>query len=247
MSFLRPWITKKFPYNKYAGNLEKTRATDVDEKVRKRNFAKDVIKDGADLTFSGCDIIPVVYGKDKFGTTQLHVIGDIATLTYSIHQDKGAVRTLGRSAPRGFTRGPETIAGTMIFNVFNKQALYELTNFNRDPITGKTVYPHQLPSFDVILYFQNEANRKASLGIFGIQIMDEGQSHSVEDTYIENTIQYVALKVEPLEDFTDKNLDAIYTRDQLSFLSRTDQTKLAKKAAGPGGIPFDYSYISQPQ
>lgn len=240
MSFLRPWITKIFPFDKYSARVPT--AKQVDSEVRKRNFAKGVIKDGADLTFSACDIIPVIYGKDKFGRAQLHVIGDIATLTYSIHQDKGAVRTLGRSAPRGFTRGPETIAGTMIFNIFNKQALYELTNFSRNPATGRTVYPHQLPSFDIILYFQNEANRQASLGIFGIQIMDEGQSHSVEDTYVENTIQYVALRVEPLEDLTDKNLDDIYTSDQISFLSREDEAKLAKKALGPGGIPFDYSY-----
>ena len=243
MSFLRPWITKTFPFGKRYSSQTPT-SKDLDNEVRKRNFARGVIKDGADLTFSGCDIIPVVYARDKMGRTQLHVIGDIATLTYSIHQDKGAVRTLGRSAPRGFTRGPETIAGTMIFNIFNKQALYELTNFNRNSVTGKTIHSHQLPAFDIILYFQNEANRQATLGIFGIQIMDEGQSHSVEDTYVENTIQYVALKVEPLEDLAAKNLDDIYTRDQLSFLSREDQSKLAKKAAGPGGIPFDYSYIS---
>ena len=57
-------------------------------------------------SYSGCDIIPVVYGKDaSTGEPSLFTLGNIQTLTYSIHRDKGAVKTLGRVKPKGFTKG----------------------------------------------------------------------------------------------------------------------------------------------
>lgn len=194
----------------------------------------------SNLTFSGCDIIPViahpVYNSAiKRYETRLFVVGDIATLTYSIHQDKGAVRTLGRSAPRGFVRGPETVAGTMIFNVLERQAMYEISNSSRDSISSRTRTLPSLPSFDIILYFSNEAGHTARLGIFGVQIIDEGQSHSVEDTYVENTAQYLALRVEPL----DYDLPALSS--EARFISTAQER--AKRGLGRSGLPFDYTYF----
>lgn len=197
---------------------------------------------GTNLTFSGCDIIPVVpFTFFDEGTksyiTKLFVIGDIATLTYSIHQDKGAVRTLGRSAPRGFVRGPETIAGTMIFNVLEKQALFKMANERRNPMSGKTQPLNTLPMFDIILYFANEAGHEASLGIFGVQVLDEGQSHSVEDTYVENTAQYVALNIQPLEPLSGRDIIA----GDAQFIA--DGQDAAKRGFAHAGLPFDYTYF----
>lgn len=149
-------------------------------------------------TYSGCDIIPVCIGRDREGIDQVFVIGDISTLSYSIHQDKGAVRTLGRNKVRGYTRGGITVAGTMIFNVFDRRALWRLSKAKSE-VTKRVVMAHKLPAFDVILNFANEYGLESTLAIYGIQIADEGQTHSIEDVYIENTMSYVAMDVDLME------------------------------------------------
>jgi len=187
-------------------------------------------------TYSGCDIIPVCVGRDREGKDQIFVIGDIATLSYSIHQDKGAVRTLGRNRVRGFVRGSTTIAGSMIFNVFNQRALWEISKSKSD-VTKRVVIAHQLPSFDIILNYVNEFGLESTMAIYGIQVADEGQTHSIEDVYTENTMSYVAMDIDLMERKGSKGgipTGAIFTG------SRREQTVTA---LGQGNTPFNYQFL----
>lgn len=188
-------------------------------------------------SYSGCDIIPVVYGLDaETKQPKLFVVGDIQTLTYSIHRDKGAVRTLGRTKAKGFTRGPRTIAGSIIFSVFDRRALWEISK-NRNEITKRVAIADSLPGFDIILYFTNEYGKESTLALYNIQILDEGQSHSVQDVYIENTMGYIAQDIDLME---PKGFEgglpsgAVFIREKHESLHRN---------AGPGGLPYDYSYL----
>lgn len=192
-------------------------------------------------SYSGCDIIPIVYGLDaETHLPKLFVLGNIQTLTYSIHRDKGAVRTLGRSMPKGFTRGPRTIAGSLIFAVFDRRALWELSK-DRNNVTKRVAIADSLPGFDIILYFTNEYGHESTLALYNMQIIDEGQSHSVQDMYIENTMGYIAQDIDLLE---PKGMEgglpsgAIFIREKHEMLRRV---------AGPDGIPFDYSYLKVPE
>jgi hypothetical protein len=54
------------------------------------------------------------------------VIGSLQTLSYSVHTEVSPVRSLGRRYPKGFTSGPATIAGSLIFTVFDKHIVYDL-------------------------------------------------------------------------------------------------------------------------
>jgi len=185
-------------------------------------------------SYSGCDIIPVCIGRNTAGEEKIFTIGDIATLSYSIHQDKGTVRVLGHHLPVGVTRGGITIAGTMIFSVFDRRALWEISN--REGPYKRVVKATMLPPFDVILRYANEYGDSSVLSIYGIQIVDEGQSQSVEDMYIENTMSYIAMDIDLLEpahqqipgfaEFHRK------TREEIS------QLKGSK-------FPFDYSYLQR--
>ena len=188
-------------------------------------------------SYSGCDIIPIIYGLDsETKLPKLFVVGDIATLTYSIHRDKGAVRTLGRSNPKGFTRGPRTIGGTMIFNVFDRRALWEMSKSKNDK-TKRVSVADNLPGFDIILYFTNEFGDESTLVLYNIQIMDEGQSHSVNDMYIENTMSFVCGDIDLLEPKDNTpGAPSIGT-----FVN--EKRESMKKAYGPAGLPFDYSYL----
>jgi len=163
-------------------------------------------KDSGPAIFSGCDIIPVI-------TTENRVIelGNITTLSYSTHRDKHAVRTLGRTYARGYSRGGRTIAGTIVWTIFDNYALsqvaevYDFESGSDDIMT--TIVPDQLPPFDITVTYFNEVPsatltdgvskfRGAVMRLYGVEIVDEGQTHGVNDLYIENVMQFVARDIE---------------------------------------------------
>lgn len=67
-------------------------------------------------TFSGCDIVASFNGK---------VIGELQAITYSVSREKAPVYTMGSAEPRSFSRGKRGIAGTLVFTVFDRDALIE--------------------------------------------------------------------------------------------------------------------------
>lgn len=71
-------------------------------------------------SFGGCDIVAAFNGK---------VIGELQGITYSITREKSPIYTMGSAEPRSFSRGKRGIAGTLVFTVFNRDALLkELTS-----------------------------------------------------------------------------------------------------------------------
>lgn len=67
-------------------------------------------------SFSGIDIHAI------FGNT---VILEIQGISYTVSREKAPIYTMGRADPRAFCRGKRGIAGTVIFTVFDRQALLE--------------------------------------------------------------------------------------------------------------------------
>lgn len=67
-------------------------------------------------SFSGCDIIASFNGK---------MIGELQGITYSISREKAPIYTMGSPEPRSFSRGKRGIAGSLVFTVFNRDALIE--------------------------------------------------------------------------------------------------------------------------
>jgi len=147
-------------------------------------------------SFSGCDIRAIGNANGH-----LKVFAELQTLSYSIHREKMPVRTLGRAYPKGYTRGPRTIAGSLIFTIFDRQALWQLVQMYRaDKGLGaeqiKTPLVDQLPPFDITVTFDNEYGSHSYLRLYGIDIIDEGQSHSIDDMITENVMSYVARDIE---------------------------------------------------
>lgn len=77
-------------------------------------------------TFSGCDIVASFNGK---------VIGELQAITFSISREKAPIYTMGSAEPRSFSRGKRGIAGTLVFTVFDRDALIE--EF-KEKLTGET-------------------------------------------------------------------------------------------------------------
>ena len=65
-------------------------------------------------SFSGCDIVCT------FGNV---VIGELQAISYSVQREKAPVYTMGSAEPRSFSRGKRGIAGTLVFTVFDRDAL----------------------------------------------------------------------------------------------------------------------------
>jgi len=158
---------------------------------------------GAFNSYSGTDIraiISVPRAGNQKPTTQ--VLATLQTISYSIFRDKQPVRALGYVGEKGRTRGTRTIAGSMVFTVFDRHVLLDvLRRQSGDTNTNSVVSEYsdleyvmvdQLPPFDVVINFANEYGHRSQLVIFGIDISAEGQVMSIQDLITENTVQYTA-------------------------------------------------------
>lgn len=72
-------------------------------------------------TFSGADIVA------SFGGVE---IGALSGITFSVTREKAPIYTMGSPNPRSFSRGKRGIAGSLIFTVFDRPALYTMLDKN---------------------------------------------------------------------------------------------------------------------
>lgn len=92
-------------------------------------------------SFSGADI------KASFGNL---VIGELASITYSVTREKAPIFTMGNPNPRSFSRGKRGIAGSLVFTVFDRDALARIKG-------GSVVYRQQ----------SNDSNLVDGVGVQG--------------------------------------------------------------------------------
>jgi hypothetical protein len=71
-----------------------------------------------DQSFSGADLKAIINMNGK-----TRVLGELQTLSFSVHRDKAPVRALGHTYVKGYTRGPLTIGGSLVFTLFNSSVL----------------------------------------------------------------------------------------------------------------------------
>jgi hypothetical protein len=162
-------------------------------------------------SFAGADIVATftpIGGKPM-------VIGEIQTISYSIYRPMVPVTALGQINAKGVVRGPRTIAGSLIFTVFDRHVLKEMMDvyssskndfvdnyeFTPEDIKNLRQYAKtdEMPPFDINITFMNEYGSASTLNIYGIYIMTEGQTMSIEDMITENTMQYIAMDVDLMD------------------------------------------------
>lgn len=168
-------------------------------------------------SFSGADIVATI---TPLGGKPI-VFGEIQTLSYSIYRPTTPVYTLGRINPKGVVRGQRTIAGSLIFTVFDRHVLKSVVNaynfdttatnmtlgnastykFTEDELTEmkKRMKTDEMPPFDINITFLNEYGNSATLNLYGVHILTEGQTMSIEDMITENTMQYLAMDIDLMD------------------------------------------------
>jgi len=168
----------------------------VDTNAQALRGARSLIQGGSQrylgTSYSGADIKATIQVGDVVRT-----FAELQTISYSIHRELSPVRTLGRCLPKGYTKGEITIAGSLVFTVFDRHVfmdLFQNIEMGRDCLGSKRRAPlaNQLPPFDVTITFTNEYGYQSSLRIHDVRIVDEGQTMSIEDMITENIMSYIA-------------------------------------------------------
>ena len=138
------------------------------------------------------------------------VLGNIQTISISWFREKFPVRTFGRVYAKSYCRGSRSIAGSMIFTLFDRQALYELTQgllkfYNTGVKGSEAAYPDystvlvdQLPPFDLTLIASNEYSSSSYMSIYGMELVSGGMTISIQDLMTEDVMQFVARDFDPL-------------------------------------------------
>ena len=129
-------------------------------------------------------------------------LGSIHTISYSSFREEFAVRSLGKVQAKTYTKGPRTVAGTMVFNVLQEHELYKLADSYK-PEHEQGTHPQslmldQIRPFDVLLLFANEFGAYSCLHLFQLSIASEGQSMSVDEVVTRNTMNFYANDMLPM-------------------------------------------------
>jgi hypothetical protein len=161
----------------------------------------------SNMSFSGADIsativVPTIDRETgTLGEADILELAELQTISYSIHRENSPIRTIGHVNPKGFVKGGRTIAGSLIFTVFNEYAFYRIKEFRQMMAeTGLFFAPlaDMLPPFDIVLSFFNEYGLGGKMKIYGVTIVDEGGTMSVDDLITEQTYTFMARGIQPL-------------------------------------------------
>jgi len=185
-------------------------------------------------TYSGADIIATI----SMPGGETYTMGELQTISYSIHRENTPVRFLGKAGPVAFVRGGRTIAGSMIFTVFNSYAFYKVGCLKDRVVNNQFPLADQIPPFDITITFSNEYGSFSKMRILGITIVDEGGTMSVDDLMIEQTYTFMARDIEPIIAYkpgylSDKG-NARYT-DDTQTPGNTNNVRI--DTLTPGGQP----------
>lgn len=145
-------------------------------------------------SYAGTDIVATIIAPGQGPIT----LGEVSTISYSTHRENTPVRFLGKVNPAGFIRGPRLISGSMIFTVFNFYAFYRIALL-QDAIHNN-LYPvaDMIPPFDVVLTFANENGVFSKMKLYGVTIIDEGGTMSIDDLITEQSFTYMARGIQPM-------------------------------------------------
>jgi hypothetical protein len=130
-------------------------------------------------------------------------LGNLQTISVQTYRDKTPVRALGTSYAKGYVKGTRSIAGSMIFTLFNEHALAQLIRSLANSDTYKemdsdisSLIADQLPPIDLTIAFVNEYGSASQMSIYGVEFMSDGMTLSIEDIISEEVLQFVARDID---------------------------------------------------
>jgi hypothetical protein len=126
-------------------------------------------------------------------------LGNLQTISYSTFREVEPVRSLGKTYSDAYTRGPRTVAGTLVWTVLDQYVLAEALKYSYvDSYDPTTILIDQIPPFNIIITFNNEYGDVATMGIYGVRIVNEGSTFSIDDMITEQTNSFLASDIDML-------------------------------------------------
>ena len=192
-------------------------------------------------SYSGCDMVATLQVSSYSGLKDnVYTLGSLQTISISTHQDKRPVRSLGNINAKEYTMGQRTIAGSLVFAVFDRHFADAMFKDSLDAINqtesqkiSTIILPDELPPFDITISYANEYGHTSRMALYGVRLVNEGQVMSINDIYTENTYQFVATALEPLN--KDENVGQAYKNQTIS--------QIASNARTPIGLSEEISTI----
>jgi hypothetical protein len=169
-------------------------------------------------TFSGADIVCTFNNVP---------IGELAGITWSITREKAPIYTMGSPNPRSFSRGKRGIAGSLIFTVFDRPALYNMVAGAKD--SGQVKYytrsSNALPGFGAITHrgITPASEQTTEVQSFFPYYADQIPPFNVTITFANEYGQAAKRSVYGLEiinEGTGASMDDIMLEETMTFVAR---------------------------
>ena len=156
-------------------------------------------------SYSGHDMVAIFEIPLEKGSIT-HIVGELQTISYSMYNEKMPVRVLGDMNMKSVVFGNRTIAGSMVFTVFDRHWAHKMMDeYLRHVGSNAHILTDELPPINITISMCNEYGDKSRLAIYGATFVMEGQTMSVQDMYTENTFQYMAKDLDYLTVNVDSN------------------------------------------
>lgn len=202
-------VTNSFPGTGPESTTSGTTSSDssVDSSQNAQTTTKQHISNGAsewartNVSFSGCDMVISAEMSTTSGERVSAVLGSVQTFSYSIYRKLSPILNIGNINAKDYVGGPRTIAGSIVFTVFNQHWGTELIDrFSKAEgyKASRKVLMDEVAPIDFTISMANEYGVAARLALYSVRLFSEGQVMSINDIYTENTYQYVALNMDYL-------------------------------------------------
>lgn len=198
---------------------------EFDKSAQLEETRLDVVNGSRRTSYSGADFI--VVGYRPYGahppeegdatanpTSQFIEFGNLQTLSISTTRDYGAERPLGTSWVRDYSPGARSVAGSLVFTLFDGDSLRALDGYRPDRSRDDNgLYsPDDIPEFNIIASATNEYGQTISTILLGVRIVNSGMNIGVQDVFTEQVLSYVARRWLPIQGSLDltKSLKSIF-------------------------------------
>lgn len=143
-------------------------------------------------TFAGSDILAFAL----FPEAKPILLGQLTTISYSIYREKKPVVVLDRINVAGYTRGPRFIAGSLVFDVYNKSFANDIISKIDYLKDYGPIKADELPLFDILIVGGNEYGYANKMKIYGCEIGDESQVIDVNQIVTNNKFTFAARDID---------------------------------------------------
>lgn len=205
------------------------------------------------FTFTGVDLEV----SAAFGNNIVDVKG-MSGFSWSDHKDKNSDRRLTESQPTQHTDGARTIAGSIIFPMFDEDPIRSFIPMEffhgNSPIAdtnvignGTEMAPTEVPPFDLSLVLSNEYGAISAMVMYGVTITDSGGSIMMRQLENEYVIQYKALGYDswrPVDGGTERNVNPFRSGFQSTvMLERRRRYIIMGEQLGGDGFESRYQSV----